>query len=79
MVQVNNVAILIAVVANFIFGWLWYGPILGKAWGKEMGMSMDQKPPVGVMIKGMVIMVIGCYLTAMVLAHDAAAWGMFPA
>jgi len=43
-----------------------------------MGMSMDQKPAAGVMIKGMIIMVIGCYLTAMVLAHNAAAWSMVP-
>ena len=78
MVQVNNVAILIAVVANFVLGWLWYGPLFGKSWAKEMGMSMDVKPAAGVMIKGMVLMIIGCYLTANVLAHDSAAWGMVP-
>lgn len=74
----NNIAILIAVVANFILGWVWYGPLFGKAWGKEMGMPMDQKPAAGVMIKGMIFMIIGCWLTANVLAHDAAAWAMVP-
>lgn len=78
MVHVNNVAILIAVVANFVLGWLWYGPLFGKSWAKEMGMSMDVKPAAGVMIKGMIFMIIGCYLTANVLAHDAAAWAMVP-
>ncbi len=78
MVHVNNTAILIAVVANFILGWVWYGPLFGKAWGKEMGMPMDMKPSAGVMAKGMILMIIGCYLTAMVLAHDAAAWAMVP-
>ena len=78
MVHINNTAVLVAMVANFIFGWVWYGPLFGKAWAGEMGMSMDQKPGAGVMIKGMILMLIGCYLTAMVLAHDAAAWAMVP-
>ena len=78
MVHINNMAVLVAMAANFIFGWVWYAPLFGKAWAGEMGMSMDKKPPAGVMIKGMILMLIGCYLTAMVLAHDAAAWAMVP-
>ena len=34
---INMVAILVAVVANFILGFLWYTPLFGKAWAKEMG------------------------------------------
>ena len=74
MVHVNMTAVLVAVVISFIFGWLWYGPILGKTWGKEMGMAMDQKPPAGVMIRGMILMLVGTFLTAWVFAHNAEAW-----
>ena len=74
----NITGILVAVVVSFFFGWLWYGPLFGKSWAKELGMNMDQKPPAGVMIKGMIVMAIGCFLTAWVLASDGMAWRLVP-
>ena len=68
----------IAVIANFILGWLWYGPIFGKAWAIEMGMDLNKKPEASVMIQGMVMMVIGNFLMAYVLAHDLFAWSNVP-
>ncbi len=73
-IEINYVAILIAVVANFILGFIWYTPLFGKVWGKEMGFDMTQKPPASVMVKGMVIMIIGNFLMAFVFAHNIAAW-----
>ena len=73
-IEINYVAILIAVVANFILGFLWYTPLFGKAWGKEMGFDMTKKPPQGALVKGMVIMIIGNFLMAYVLAHNIAVW-----
>ena len=73
-IQINLMAILIAVVANFILGFVWYTPLFGKIWAKEMGFNMEVKPPAGAMIKGMVIMVIGNFLMAWVFAHNIAAW-----
>ncbi|MBS1914831.1 MAG: DUF1761 domain-containing protein [Bacteroidetes bacterium] len=67
-------ALVVAVLANFIFGAVWYMPLFGKAWAKEMGFSMDQKPPASVMIRGMLIGVIGGFLLAYVFAHNIAAW-----
>ena len=29
-IHVNWLAVLVAVVASFFFGWLWYGPLFGK-------------------------------------------------
>ena len=49
---INMVAILVAVVANFILGFLWYTPLFGKAWAKEMGFDMSVKPPAGSNGKG---------------------------
>jgi hypothetical protein len=73
-IQINMTAVLIAVVANFILGAIWYMPLFGKAWAKEMKMDLAQKPPKSVMYRGMVIMVIGNFLMAYVFAHNIAAW-----
>ena len=74
-IQLNMIAILIAVVANFVFGALWYMPLFGKAWAREMKIDMNgPKPPQSEMIKGMVIMVIGNFLMAYVFAHNIAVW-----
>ncbi|MFT6866197.1 MAG: hypothetical protein ACJA08_001026 [Cyclobacteriaceae bacterium] len=73
-ININMMAILIVVVANFIFGFLWYTPIFGKLWAKEMGFDPNQKPQTGAMIKGMVFMVIGNFLFAWVLANNMSVW-----
>ncbi len=39
--QVHWLAILIAAVAGFVVGGLWYGPILGKAWMAERGVTPE--------------------------------------
>lgn len=76
--KINIIAILVAVVANFFLGFLWYTPLFGKAWGKEMGYSTDMQPEKGVMLKGMIFMVIGNLLFAWVFAHNIAAWTFVP-
>ena len=73
-IELNYLAIAIAVVANFFLGFLWYTPLFGKPWAKEMGFDMTQKPPAGAMMKGMIIMVIGNFLMAYVFAHNIAVW-----
>jgi hypothetical protein len=75
---VNIPAILVAVVLNFILGFIWYTPLFGKAWGSEMGYNTDIKPDKSVMIRGMLFMVIGNFLFAWVLAHNIAAWMFVP-
>jgi hypothetical protein len=73
-IHINMVAVLIAVVANFILGFIWYTPLFGKAWAKEMGFNLEQKPPASALIKGMIFMVIGNFLMAYVFAHNMAVW-----
>ncbi|HCS22057.1 MAG TPA: DUF1761 domain-containing protein [Bacteroidetes bacterium] len=74
IIELNYVAILIAVVANFFLGFIWYTPLFGKLWAKELGLKVDEKPGSGVLIKGMAIMVIGNFLMAWVFAHNIAVW-----
>jgi hypothetical protein len=73
-IHINFVAVIIAVVANFILGFLWYTPIFGKVWGREMGFNTDEKPPGSALAKGMIFMIIGNFLMAWVFAHNMAVW-----
>jgi len=73
-IHINMIAVVIAVVANFILGFIWYSPLFGKAWAKEMGFDLTQKPPASVMVRGMILMVIGNFLLAYVFAHNIAVW-----
>ncbi len=73
-IQINYLAILIAVIANFILGYIWYTPLFGRIWGKEMGFSSETKPPASALIKGMIFMVIGNFFLAYVFAHNMAVW-----
>ena len=76
--HISMVAILVAVVANFFLGFLWYTPLFGKAWAKEMGFDISVKPPGGAIAKGMIFMVIGNFFMAYVFAHNMAAWSFVP-
>lgn len=72
------IAILVAVVVNFFLGFIWFTPLFGKIWGKEMGYDPNMKPDNKVMFKGMAFMIIGNFLFAWVFAHNIAAWMFVP-
>ena len=76
--HISWLAIAVAVVANFFVGYLWYGPLFGKAWAKEKGYDMSVKPQASVMIRGMSFMIIGNFFMAYVFAHNMAAWSFVP-
>ena len=38
-------AILLATVASFALGWLWYGPLFGRAWLAALGKSVEELQP----------------------------------
>jgi len=77
-IQVNILAVIVAVVVNFILGFIWYAPLFGRIWATEMGFDPNEKPEVRTMAKGMIIMVIGNFLLAWVLAHNIVAWEHVP-
>lgn len=77
-IQINYVAVLVAVVVNFFLGFIWYTPLFGKAWAKEMGFDPNVKPSGGKMAKGMIFMIIGNFFLAYVFAHNIAAWSFVP-
>ena len=59
----------LSVVAAFIFGFLWYGPLFGKKWAELAGFKMDKeccgKPP----IASLLITLAGNVSTVCVLAY----------
>ena len=76
--HVNMMAVLIAVVANFALGFIWYTPLFGNAWAKENGFDRSVKPATSEMVKGMTFMVIGNFFMAYVFAHNIMAWSYVP-
>lgn len=40
--DVNWLAVIAAALSSFPLGFLWYGPLFGKAWQREVGLSEQQ-------------------------------------
>lgn len=51
--DLNYLAIFLAVIAQFIIGFVWYGPIFGKVWGKMHGLDKLSKETQQKMMKEM--------------------------
>jgi hypothetical protein len=68
-IDINFIAIGIAVVANFFIGFVWYGPLFGKAWNRALGRAEG-----GALAAGLVANVVGAFLIAFVLANNIGAW-----
>jgi hypothetical protein len=68
--HINYLAVLVAVVINVVLGFIWYGPLFGKAWSKMLGIDMSHKPGSGAMGKSMFFMLVGSFLMAWTLDHS---------
>jgi hypothetical protein len=75
---ISYTGIIVATLANFFIGFLWYSAIFGKAWATEMKIDINQKPPAGAMIKSLLMNLVGCFFLAYVFAHNNAAWKFVP-
>lgn len=68
-VAVNNVAVLIAAVANMVLGAVWHGPLFGKVWMKAAGKTQaDIDGAKSEMPKMYAVSFVGALVTAYVLA-----------
>ena len=72
--HINYAAVVAAVVASFLFGWLWYGPLFGKKWASLMKMPTNCRPDPKVMLRSMGLTLVGTFLTAYVLAPAGEVW-----
>src|SRR3972149_7558613 len=67
--DVNYIAVLVATIVSFGFGFLWYGPLFGKAWMKMMGFTeKSMKGMKTSMGKSMAFGFVGLLVTSFVLS-----------
>lgn len=76
--HINIIAILVAMIANFIIQMVWYTALFSKSWSKEMGYNPNMRPDKKAMFKGMALSFIGSFLFAWVLAFYLAGWKFIP-
>jgi hypothetical protein len=75
---VNTAAIVAAAFANFVVGAIWYTPLFGKTWAKELGLDTSMKPDAKFMAKALSLSFVGNFLLTWVLAWTMAAWQFLP-
>jgi hypothetical protein len=63
-VGINYSGVLVAAAFNYLFGWIWFGPIFGKTWARLSGLN-DMKPSAISIVGG----IISALLMSYVLAH----------
>ena len=73
-IQVNMVAVLLAVVANFFLGFVWFSVLFKKAWSIEMGFDPNEEPIKKELFKSMGLSILGYFFLAYVLSHQIAVW-----
>ncbi len=74
MANANLLAILVAAVSGFLVGGIWYGPLFGKAWQREIGLS-DAEIASGNMLKIYGTTFLFSVLSAVFLGHLLAHFG----
>lgn len=67
----SYVAVIVAAIAQFILGFLWYGPVFGKAWRSMMGMKEQSTSGGGMGTSTLVWTFIASLVTAGVLRKFA--------
>ena len=65
--NVNWLAILAGFIVAYGFGWIWYGPLFGKAWFGGQGLTLPEKPP----FLAMFVQGLGTFLLAWVIGVTA--------
>lgn len=73
-IQINLLAILVATVAGFFLSFVWYTPLFGKVWAKEMGFDHTEEPPAAVLAKSLLLTVLSVFLITFVMNSNIAAW-----
>lgn len=78
-VPINYLAVLGAMVSAVVLGGLWFGPLFGKMWMKEVGftkedMEKGKTDPKAqkAMMRSYLLVAVGALVTAYVMAHSLA-------
>lgn len=69
---VDYVAVLVAAIVGYIVGFLWYGPLFGKAWLKLSGIKPKRENMAPKMLAGFIATVVMTVALSHVLAYTQA-------
>ena len=75
MANANFLAIILAAISGFMVGGLWYGPLFGKAWMTEVGLSEEELSKAN-MVKIYGLTFLFSILSAVFLGHLLASTGV---
>lgn len=66
--KINYLAVLVAIVLQFVLGFLWYGPFFGEPWMEMVGLDMatvEANPPgAGIWISNLFTAAVAMYVLA---------------
>ncbi len=68
-VVINWWAVIISMVAAVAIGFLWYGPLFGKAWMRESGIKMPEDGKMPSMVKPIGLSLLGALFMAYTLTN----------
>lgn len=68
-VHINYLAVIVCALASMIIGSLWYGPLFGKAWMKEVGKTKEELTADFNPMKTYGQALIGSFFTILILAY----------
>ena len=71
-IEINYLAVICAGISAMVVGFLWYGPLFGKYWIKQMGWSADHMEKMKHKMKnegGMGMMYGKAFIAALVMAY----------
>jgi len=83
--ELNYLAILVATVLQFVWGWIWYMPLFGKTWGTIHGFNSKspeeqarmQKEMMPLMVTQIIVTFITTFVFALLAGGLPASWSLF--
>ncbi len=72
MMSVNYWAVLVSAIVSMVIGSIWYGPLFGKLFMREMGMDKWSKEKQNEMKKGMALSYLGQFVASLVMFYFVA-------
>lgn len=73
-IEPNFLAIALATFACFMLSYVWFTPLFGTAWKKEMGFESDPEPAGAALFKSLGLTLVGIVFLIFVLSNNMAVW-----
>jgi Protein of unknown function (DUF1761) len=73
-IALNPISVAAAAMAIFFISYIWYTPLFGRAWAREMGLPADNSPQGLALARSLGLTALGAVLMSFVLANNMAVW-----